>query len=91
MDVGVDHYTPCSGACSGMWPLYVCTSPHCTGGSMPMTGEGEGWAAASIAVGRQSGLDTIPAIGGLDFMGSTAPHDHLGGKRSTVVRSCPAP
>ena len=57
---------------------------------MPVTGEGERWAAAPIAVGRQSDLDTIPAIGGLDFVGSTAPHDPLGGKRSTVIRSWPA-
>ena len=91
VDGDVDHYTPCSGACSGMWPLYVCTSPHCTGGSMTVTGEGEGWAAAPIAVGRQSGLDTIPAISGLDFVGSTAPHDPLRGKRSTVAMSWPAP
>ena len=87
---GVDHHNPCNGACSGMWPLSVCTSPH-IGGSMPVTGGGEEWAAALAAVGRQSCLDAILAMGGLDYLGSTAPHGPLEGKRSTVVWPGPAP
>ena len=85
----VDHYSPCSGVCSGMWPLYVCTSPR-TGGRMLVTGGGEEWAAALTTVGRWSCLGTILAMGGLDFAGSTAPHGPLEDRKSTVVRPWPA-